>query len=187
MRVIGGTARGRRLEAVPGRATRPTSDRVRETLFNILGPRVVEARVLDLFAGTGALAIEALSRGAAHAVLVEAARRAAEVARRNLERCGFQDRAELLIQRDRQALPWLARRGDRFDLVFLDPPYQRGLGQAALETLARLGLVPPGGLVVWERARGEEEPQPIPNLSLHRRHPIGSSELCFFLGEEGWP
>lgn len=185
MRVIAGRARGRLLEAVPGRTTRPTSDKVRETLFNIVRPRVTEARVLDLFAGTGALAIEALSRGARHAVLVEAARRAAAVARRNLERCGFQDEAELLVQRDRQALPWLARRGDRFDLVFLDPPYGRGLAQPALEGLGRLELVVPGGLVILETRQGEEEPGPVPNLSLHRQHQIGSSALWFLVGEEG--
>lgn len=185
MRVIAGSARGRLLEAVGGRGTRPTSDRVRETLFNILGPRVIGARVLDLFAGTGALAVEALSRGAQHAVLVESSRRAAEVARRNLERCGFLEQAELFVQRDRQALPRLARRGDRFDLVFLDPPYGRGLEGPALETLGGLGLVAAGGMVVVETRRGEEEPGPAPNLSLHRHHEIGSSALWFLVGEEG--
>lgn len=184
MRVIGGSARGRRLATVPGRGTRPTSDRVRESLFDILGARPVDADVLDLFAGTGALGIEALSRGARRAVLVESARRAAEVARRNLEACGFQDRAELLVQRDRHALPFLARRGNRFDLVFLDPPYARGLSGRALEALGRLRLVAPGGLVVLETLRGEEEPGPVPNLSLHRKVEIGATALWFLTGEE---
>ncbi|BAS27453.1 16S rRNA (guanine(966)-N(2))-methyltransferase RsmD [Limnochorda pilosa] len=185
MRVIGGSARGRKLLAVPGTGTRPTADRVRESLFNILAERPVGAQVLDLFAGTGALAIEALSRGARRAVLVESGRRAAGVIRRNLEACGFQGQAELLVQRDRLALPLLARRGDRFELVFLDPPYGKGLAGPALEALGTLGLVAPGGLVVLETRRGEEEPGPVPNLSLHRQVEVGSSALWFLVGEEG--
>jgi 16S rRNA (guanine966-N2)-methyltransferase len=118
LRVVAGAYRGRRLQAPPGAGTRPTSDRVREALFSILGD--VEGRhVLDLFAGSGALAIEALSRGAASAVLVERDRRAADAIRANLDAVGAGE-AEL-IRAD--ALPWLGRAGRTFDLVFIDPPY----------------------------------------------------------------
>ena len=118
MRVIAGTLGGRRLAAPPGRATRPTSDRVREALFSILAPRLSDARVLDLFAGSGALGIEALSRGAASATFVESSEAALRVLHRNLSGLGVT--AEV-VRAD--AVRWLRASGDLYDLVFLDPPY----------------------------------------------------------------
>jgi 16S rRNA (guanine966-N2)-methyltransferase len=118
VRVVAGELRGRRLESPPGRATRPTSDRAREALFSILGP-VAGARVLDLYAGSGALAIEALSRGAAHADLVERDPRAAAAIRRNLDALGI---AVAAVHR-RDVLAFLRAGGGPYDLVFADPPY----------------------------------------------------------------
>jgi 16S rRNA (guanine966-N2)-methyltransferase len=127
VRVVGGTARGRPLVAPPGRQTRPTTDRVREAVFNALWSRgaVEDARVLDLFAGSGALGIEALSRGAAHATFVDADRAARAAVRRNLEVCGFADRADVVTEQARRFLERSVERGDAdaFDLVFADPPY----------------------------------------------------------------
>jgi len=123
MRIIAGSARGRRLEAPPGRDTRPTLDRVRENLFNILQPRIAEARVLDLFAGSGALSLEALSRGAALAVLGDRDRGALAAERKNIEALGFQDRARVIPGDWRRTAALLQREGARFDLIFLDPPY----------------------------------------------------------------
>lgn len=122
MRIVGGEARGRRLKAPEGQGTRPTADRVRETLFNILGQRLhgVDA-VLDLYAGSGALSLEALSRGASRALMVEKDRRAADVCRENAESLGYGGRVEI-VRGD--AVGSLGRlRGRRFHLVFLDPPY----------------------------------------------------------------
>jgi len=121
MRVVAGTARGRTIDAPPGTGTRPTSDRVRESIFNALGSLgvVVDARVVDLFAGSGALGIEALSRGAAHVTFVEADRRVASVIRANLDRCGFADRATVVVGDVVAAL----RRGIGCDLALADPPY----------------------------------------------------------------
>jgi 16S rRNA (guanine966-N2)-methyltransferase len=121
VRVVAGLYRGRRLQAPAGRSTRPTSDRVREALFSILGPSVEGARVLDIFAGSGALGIEALSRGAAEAVFVDSDARAVAAVRANLEAVG----AEARVHR-RDAFGWLASPasgGGTFDLVFADPPY----------------------------------------------------------------
>ncbi len=153
MRVIAGTLGGRRLKAPPGRATRPTSDRVREALFSMLGG-IDGARVLDLFAGTGALGIEALSRGAASAVFVERDARAAAVLRENLEALGLASaRAELRRGEALAALRTARERGELYDLVLIDPPY----GDAA-----RLGgklpallapLLSPGARVVAESDR----------------------------------
>jgi 16S rRNA (guanine966-N2)-methyltransferase len=160
MRVVAGRLGGRRLRAVPGEATRPTSDRVREALFSVVGERVVGARVLDLFAGTGALAIEALSRGAASAVLVEQAPRAIAVIRANLEAL---DLGRVATVRRTKAEAYLrTQRDGPFDLVFLDPPYAIGVGVLA-GLLARLerGALAPGALVAVESsARAEPPPWP---------------------------
>lgn len=121
MRVVAGTARGRIIDAPPGRTTRPTSDRVRESIFNALGSLdvVADAVVVDLFAGSGALGIEALSRGAARATFVESDRSAVRVIQANLERCGFADRATVVAA----DVPRFLGRGSRFDLALVDPPY----------------------------------------------------------------
>lgn len=134
MRVVAGTARGRRLAAPDGREVRPTSDRVRESVFNALGSlgAVDGARVLDLFAGSGALAIEALSRGAEHAVLVERDRQARRTVLANLVATGLGDRAEVVAG---DALGYLARCDRRFDLALLDPPYRFDAWPALLDAL----------------------------------------------------
>jgi 16S rRNA (guanine966-N2)-methyltransferase len=151
MRVIAGQYGGRRLQAPPGAATRPTADRVREALFSILGARVTEARVLDLFAGAGTLGLEALSRGASHATFVDSAPRALTALRANLAALGAD--AEV-VRAD--ALRWLraASPGARqYDLVFLDPPYRRAaeLGASLSELLP--AVLAPGALVVAESDR----------------------------------
>ncbi|HSM93092.1 MAG TPA: 16S rRNA (guanine(966)-N(2))-methyltransferase RsmD [Anaeromyxobacteraceae bacterium] len=144
-RIIAGEARGRRLVAPKGLGTRPTSDKVRGAVFNLLGQFFDGGDVLDLYAGTGALALEALSRGCARAVCVEADRGAAEVVRRNAESCGYGARVEVVRGRVEQALGRLAR--GAFDLVFIDPPYADG-PEAALEAVEP--LVRGGGRVVAE-------------------------------------
>ena len=154
MRIIAGTARGRRLAAPKGMATRPTPDRVREALFSILAPEIAAARVLDLYAGTGALGLEALARGAASATFVEKAPGTAALLRRNAELFAA-GRARLLAMPVQRALTLLAGEGAAFDLVFADPPYDAGLLPATLDGLDRGGLVTPGGLVVCEHRPGK--------------------------------
>jgi len=163
MRVVAGEFKGRPLMAVPGRATRPTSDRVREALFSVLGERVEGAWVLDLFAGTGALAIEALSRGARGAVLVEQAAGAAAVIRANLGALGLEGVATVRRTRAETYLRGPALRDGPFDLVFLDPPYALGVGVVA-GVLGRLAdrVLRDGAVVVVEGgARGEAPPWPV--------------------------
>ena len=160
MRVVGGRLGGRRLRAVPGRDTRPTSDRVRESLFGILGERVEGARVLDLFAGTGALAIEALSRGATGAVLVEQAAPAVDVIRANLDALDLTGAAK--VRRTRAETYLRTQRDGPFDLVLLDPPYAVPVGLVAglLGRLARTALAPGAVVVVEAAARAEAPPWP---------------------------
>ncbi len=151
MRVIAGTYGGRRLAAPPGAATRPTADRVREALFSILGSAVPGARVLDLYAGSGALGIEALSRGAASAVFVERAPRVAEVVRGNLATLGLEAR---VVRADARAhLRDASARADAYDLVFLDPPYRDAAAWGRELSAALPGVLAPGARVVAESDR----------------------------------
>ncbi len=164
MRVTGGELRGRPLVAPRGLATRPTADKVREAIFNVLAARgapLAGAAVLDLFAGTGSLGIEALSRGAARAVFVEAAGPSLAALARNLERLGLASGGRAAVRRGDalRLLDRLAAEGARFDLVFVDPPYGRGLAAAAVERLAAAGLVAPGGVVVAEHAAADPMPE----------------------------
>ena len=160
MRVVGGSLGGHRLLTVPGKDTRPTSDRVREALFATLGGRVEGARVLDLFAGTGALGIEAMSRGAASAVLVEQAAPAVAVIRANLEALDLDDRVK--VRRTRAETYVRTQRDGPFDLVLLDPPYATPVGLVAglLGRLARPALAPAAVVVVEAAARAEAPPWP---------------------------
>ena len=124
MRIIAGKARGRQIEAPEGRNTRPTLDRVRENLFNILQMRIRGAAVLDLFAGSGALSLEAISRGAEKAVLCDNDRSANRTQHRNAEALGFSGQTEMLLSDWKKAVRLLSDRGETFDLIFLDPPYR---------------------------------------------------------------
>jgi 16S rRNA (guanine(966)-N(2))-methyltransferase RsmD len=174
VRVIAGRYKGRRLEAPTWEGLRPTSDKLRETLFNILAPRIEGARVLDGYAGTGAVGIEALSRGAAHVTFVERDRRAVALIEANLASCGVE--ADYTIEsRDLIAA---ARRdtGAAFDVVWLDPPYDiTDLGEA-LDAAA--GILAPGGLIVLERATRREPDVPA-SLERVRDVKSGDSSLTF--------
>jgi len=180
MRVIAGSARGRRLAAPPGEGTRPTADRVREALFSILGPPPDSAVVLDLFAGAGTLGIEALSRGAERAVFADHSRAAARVLRKNLEELGLAGRAEVHVGDATRFAQRLARDGRTFSWIFLDPPYAAGLADAALAAIAAGRLLAPDGTVVVEHDR-RAPPQAEHGLLLKadcRRY--GDSELTFY-------
>jgi 16S rRNA (guanine(966)-N(2))-methyltransferase RsmD len=157
MRVVAGSARGRPLHGPKGDNIRPTSDRVRETLFNVIGPWL-EGTVLDLYAGTGALAIESLSRGATRAVLVDSSRQGQQLCTRNLEELGFTPSAEVMPMPVARALDVLEKRGDRFDFIFADPPYAAKASSWLLERLARSSLLNSGGTLVIETDKWEEEP-----------------------------
>jgi 16S rRNA (guanine966-N2)-methyltransferase len=167
MRVVAGRYGGRRLLAPAGGATRPTSDRVREALFSVLGPSVPGAHVLDLYAGSGALGIEALSRGAASAVFVDRSARAIAAIRANLDALGIE--AEVLRMEARAALRTARGRADAYDLVFLDPPYRRAaeLGRELSEALS--AVLAPGARVVSESDRREPLALALP-LADERRY-----------------
>ena len=154
MRIIGGQARGRTLVAPAGQKTRPTQDYVRESLFNIIRWDVMDARVLDLFAGTGALSLESLSRGAQSAVMIDMDRDACAAIRKNMASSRLEEKCRL-IQRDyRQALEQLRREGQVFDVVFIDPPYKmENTGEMCAELYDK-GLLSQECLIVVEHKSG---------------------------------
>ena len=177
-RIVAGTARGRRLHVPRGLGTRPTSEKVRGAVFNVLGQFFEGGDVLDLYAGSGALALEALSRGCARATLVERDRVALEAIRRNAEACGFSGRVEILPGEVRGRLARLP--ADRFDLVFVDPPYEEGPGEA----LALLDRVTRrGGRVVAEHAADAPPADRFGNLALAARRGWGGTGVSIYVRE----
>jgi 16S rRNA (guanine966-N2)-methyltransferase len=180
MRVIAGALGGRVLAAPRGLGTRPTSDRVREALFAVLGD-VEGASVLDLYAGSGALAIEALSRGAARALCVERERRAVDALRRNLDALGLADRCTVLAVPLARARAAVARAAP-FDLVLCDPPYDdvdSGLLAREIDRLLASGLLPEGGRLVLEHATRTPPPE-LAGLGLEKTRRYGDTTLSFY-------
>ena len=179
MRVIAGRFKGRRLFSPRFAGVRPTSDRLKETLFNVIGARVEGAAVLDAFAGSGAVGIEALSRGAADVTFIEHNPRARALIRRNLAHCGVTSGYAIVGV----ALPDAVRRLERarFDLIFLDPPYESEGLEPALDRLA--GLVEPSGLLVLEHARRRPVPESAATLVQVRRVRVGEGAIALYASE----
>jgi 16S rRNA (guanine966-N2)-methyltransferase len=180
MRVIAGAFKGRVLAPVKGRL-RPTAAKVREAIFDILGEAVADARVLDLFAGTGALGIEALSRGAAAAVFVEDHPEALKVLSRNLNGLGLAAQAQVLPLPVIAALKKLGARGARFSLAFLDPPYGGGRAAGALAALAAAAVLAPPAWAVVEYSRRETLPESVGSLSRRELRRYGDTQVAFYL------
>ncbi|MBR3553075.1 MAG: 16S rRNA (guanine(966)-N(2))-methyltransferase RsmD [Clostridia bacterium] len=177
MRVITGTARGRRLMTLEGNDVRPTTDKVKEALFSILQFELEGRRVLDLFAGSGQLGIEALSRGAAHCVFIDRSKEAAAVVQKNLTATGLTDRAKVLRT---DAAAFLTGCGAQFDLAFLDPPYGTGLLQAVLPKVPQ--AMRPGAVIVCEAPLGETLPDTVGRFALYRSYHY--SKVCLWVYRE---
>ena len=175
MRVITGTARGRRLKEPQGMDIRPTTDKVKESLFSIIQFDIEGRRVLDLFAGTGQLGIEALSRGAAEAVFVDR-RPAVRLVQENLALCGFTDRARV---KSGDALAYL-KSGEKFDLIFLDPPYAADLLEQALTAIASFDICREHGIIVAESALETALPALAPPYTLYREYRYGKIKLTVY-------
>lgn len=176
MRIIAGAFKGRRLKAPTWPGLRPTSDKLRETLFNVVAPRVAGARVLDVYAGTGAIGLESLSRGAAAATFIEHDRRAVALIRDNAELCGALDRCVIIRDTAERALEDRVE-GEPFDLVMLDPPYDGDLSAAVVASAAR--LLAPGGLLILEHA-SRRPPPAVPGARSLRTIRSGDSALTLF-------
>ena len=178
MRIVGGRYRSRTLNAPKGTTTRPTLDQTREALFNILQGVVADARFLDLYAGSGAVALEAISRGAQNAVLCDSSRAACACIRGNIERLGCEAQARLLDMPDERALRLLAQEGAQFDLIYLDPPYAMDLGPV-LEQIVRSRLLAPEGTIIAEHA-ADTGPLCPEGLKLARKKVYRDTALSFY-------
>lgn len=184
MRVITGSARGRRLKELEGQDTRPTTDRVKEGMFSILQFDLEGRRVLDLFAGTGQLGIEALSRGAAFAVFVDHRSDAVKLIRENLKVTDLTDRAKVVSG---DSMEYLFGVREKFDIILLDPPYEAELLEPALAHIARFDILSPHGIIVAESPAGRALPALAPPYRIHRTYRYGKIALTVYHrdGNEG--
>ena len=173
MRIISGTARGRKLKPLQGFSIRPTSDMVKESVFNIIQFDIEGRRVLDLFAGTGQLGIEALSRGAKSAVFVDSKPDAAKLIRENLKLCGLADRAEVYVC---DATAFL--KGDeRFDLIFIDPPYDATLIDKAMSKIIEFDKLNEHGIIICETEASATLPEVLPPYELQKEYRYGGVKI----------
>ncbi|MBE6973643.1 MAG: 16S rRNA (guanine(966)-N(2))-methyltransferase RsmD [Ruminococcaceae bacterium] len=177
MRVISGTARGRRLKELPGMDTRPTTDKVKESLFNIIQFDIEGRNVLDLFGGTGQLGIEALSRGAARCTFVDLSRQAAAVIRENVKTVGF-DHVSTIHQGD--AAAFLAGCREKFDLIFLDPPYQSGLLERCIQEITKFDILAEHGIMICESAVETQLPESAAPYEKGREYRYGKIKLTVY-------
>ncbi|MBB6675497.1 16S rRNA (guanine(966)-N(2))-methyltransferase RsmD [Cohnella nanjingensis] len=184
MRVISGDARGRALKAVPGQSTRPTTDKVKEALFSMIGPYFDGERVLDLFAGTGGLGIEALSRGAGEAVFIDANPRSIEVVRANLEATRLTEKARVYRNDAKKAIKLLEQKGEPFDLIFLDPPYALKDCDALLLDLLERGLAAPDAVAVVEHESSFDYGDRIGPFERRRLAQYGETAVSIYRQEE---
>jgi len=183
MRIIGGALKGKRLKSFSGRKIRPTSDRVKEALFNIIsGEMIRDASVLDLFAGTGNLGIEALSRGAGKTVFVEKERGSLKLLTANLKLCSLDGRSEVIPLDVKNALPLLEKRGEKFDLIFLDPPYSKGFAGMALSLLGKNDIAADALLIIEHSVR-EALSEEYGSLLIKEVRSYGDTCLSFFKGQ----
>ena len=177
MRVITGSARGAKLKTLEGLATRPTSDRVKEAIFNIIQFDIQGRRVLDLFGGSGQLAIEALSRGADYAVIVDQSADAVKVIKDNLKKTKFDQQASV-FQMD--YLRYLSTAREKFDLIFLDPPYAEKSLENALQKISEIDIVSEGGIIICERPKDKAMPPEVGGLLCSRDYNYGKTAVNLY-------
>jgi len=180
MRVISGSARGRKLDTPKNYDTRPTSDMVKESIFNIIQVKVTEARVLDLFSGTGQLGIEALSRGAEFCVFVDESREMLALTKKNIEHTGFAEVSKTVCS---GAIEYLAR-AEKVDIVFLDPPYDTNLMDKALEKIIEFDILREHGIIVCESRAEHVMPEPAANYTRSREYRYGKKKITLYQKEQ---
>lgn len=185
LRVIAGSAKGHKLKTIKGDTTRPTSDRVKESLFNIISQYIPESYVLDLYAGTGNLGIEALSRGAKAAVFVDKSRECADIISENLIHTKLFDNAKVITGEVSNVVSRLAQDYGKFDMIFLDPPYNKNLVEETLNIIVNSGIIKNDGIIIAESDIDDIIPKRIGTYILKRNQKYGDTVLSFFTGVEG--
>ncbi|MCH5300514.1 MAG: 16S rRNA (guanine(966)-N(2))-methyltransferase RsmD [Ruminococcus sp.] len=179
MRVITGTAKGRRLETLSGEEVRPTTDKIKEAVFSIIQFHIQGRRFLDLFAGSGQMGIEALSRGAAEAVFVDNRKQAVEIVRKNLNTTKLADNAKVL---NTDSIGFLSMKSGEFDIAFLDPPYNKGILQKALELLPQ--VMRKSGVILCENPVDEQLPEQLGDFILDRQYRYGKIKITTYKHKE---
>ncbi|MZQ81635.1 16S rRNA (guanine(966)-N(2))-methyltransferase RsmD [Paenibacillus sp. 5J-6] len=180
MRVISGTAKGRSLKAVPGTSTRPTTDKVKEAIFSMIGPYFDGGQVLDLFAGTGGLGIEALSRGMDKAVFIDIEKKSIDTIQHNLQVAGLKDQAEIYRTDATRALKALAKREQQFQLVFLDPPYKMKVIVDLINTMEVQAIVEANTTIVVEHDSKDVLDDVIGGFKQQRRADYGDTAVTIY-------
>jgi len=180
MRVIGGKAKGHRLMSPDGMHVRPTTDRVKEAVFNSIQQYLMDAVILDLFAGAGTLGIEGLSRCAEKTYFVDSSLKQIELIKKNLIKTKLMDSAVLICSDTYEAVDKLSEKGMKFDLIFLDPPYNKGFVQGTLEKLDRTKILTKEGLIIVEYSHQEEPPLKMGNLQCTSNRRYGSTGVAYF-------
>ena len=179
MRIVAGKAKGTKLASIPGLNTRPTSDRVKEALFNILGPSIQSSSFLDLYAGSGGMGLEALSRGAEKVVWIDSNPACIAQIQKNLDKTRLAGGA-LITMDVLRGLAQLHREKECFDFIFLDPPYDQGLVGRTLQCLDDLSLLTTGGIIIAETSKKEEGPLEMSKLCQQRKRRYGETMLLFY-------
>jgi 16S rRNA (guanine966-N2)-methyltransferase len=179
LRIISGTLRGKKLHPFQGIGIRPTSDRTREAIFNILSHRVQDAVVLDLFSGSGALGIEALSRGSREATFIDISPAAVDLLKKNLHSCGFEDKSRMMVWNIKRNLNCLKSLDRQYNLVFLDPPYHSDLVLPALTHLKNAQTLTQGACLILEHGHMDELPLPLTGYALLDQRKYGKTLVSF--------
>lgn len=180
LRVISGTAKGHKLKTIKGTTTRPTTDRVKESLFNIISGFVWGADVLDVYAGTGNLGIEALSRGAGSAVFIDKSQECSLVIKDNLTHTKLSDRASVIMGDVFSTLNKISKNNKKFDIIFLDPPYNKNLVGETLKCIAESDIIKPEGVIVAEHDIDDEVPEELDGLLRYRQQKYGDTVISFY-------
>lgn len=185
MRVIAGEYRGRTLERIEGMDIRPTADKVKGSIFNILGNAVIDCSFLDLFGGTGGVGIEALSRGARHVVFIDAGIKSIKVLKDNLEHLNIKENVEVYHTDYETAIKKLSQFNKQFDIIFIDPPYRNGMAQNALVNIDRNPILTQSGIIIVEHDSKEDMPQKVGSLVKYRVKQYSNTSLSFYsIGRE---
>lgn len=180
MRIVAGVSKGRRLVSPKDNRIRPTSDRVKEAVFNIIGFNVANSHVLDLFAGTGSLGLEALSRGAEFATFVDNNAKSIEILKQNIRLLGFEERSEVFMINASDAVTEFGRSNRTFDIIFIDPPYMENLYEITLSSIARYGIIKKRGLVIVEHLSAFCFSEMSHGLTLIKNKRYGSTSISIF-------
>ena len=181
MKIIAGTLTGRKVLVTTGKRVRPTGAKVKEALFSIIADDVDDAAVLDVFSGSGSVGIEALSRGAASCTFVERDKNVIDVLARNLSQFSLEDRGKILPLEAKRAMKLLGKQGERFDIIFLDPPYSYFVKtRRIIESLSPGGVLASDGLLIWEHAVDTMPPEEVGLLQKEREKKYGDTALSFY-------